>query len=275
MDNSGFGDFVDEVIAMSNLAVKNFEFHTKNNSPTQKYILDDNEPFASFTEEIVDAAEHDNSIRLDASTKDQFEYLFNVDLSNVRIHTGKYAEELTRNAKAFAVTIGSDIYFAQGYFAPDTEEGMKLLAHELQHVIQNRRGDRHVYREDISIAEHEAEKIEDIMTPTLLFDVPRLDRTPSLQLDQTIFPYPVTKKSETTALKKSTDSGDSSLEDFSKQKDKTYSIQLKDGTTAKLSQKDLNDISEKFNEIVKDWLDEAGSMNENSDYNNETTKLFE
>jgi len=274
MDNSGFGEFIDEIIAMSNLAVKNFEFHTKNNSPAQKYILDDNEPFTSFTEEVVDAAEYDNSIRLDASTKDQFEYLFNVDLSNVRIHTGKYAEELTRSAKAFALTIGSDIYFAQGYYMPDTEDGMKLLAHELQHVVQNMRGDRHIYKEDISGAEYEAEKIEDIMTPTLLFDVPRLDKMPSLQLDETIFSYPVIEKKDTTTLKKSTDS-DTSLEDFSKSKPKTYAILLKDGSTAKLSQKDLDEVLVKFDEIVKDWIEEKGITREDLKYYHEIVDFLE
>jgi len=273
MNNSGFGEFIDEIIAMSNLAVKNFEFHTMNNSPTQKYILDEHEPFASFTQDIVDAAEHDNSIRLDASTKDQFEYLFNADLSNVRIHTGNYAQKLTGSVNAFAVTIGSDIYFAQGYYAPDTEEGMKLLAHELQHVVQNMRGDRHVYREDISSAEHEAEKIEDIMTPALLFDVPSLDKTPSLQLEKTIFPYPVSEQKETTILKKSTDSG-SSLEDFSKPKDKTYSILLKDGSIARLTQKDLNEVSVRFNDFVKDWAEEAKLQRDDFAYQNKIAKLF-
>jgi hypothetical protein len=255
MENSGFDAFIDEIIALSNQAVKNFEFNTKDNTKAQKYILDDNEHFTTFTEEIISAAEYDNSIRLDASTKDQFEYLFNADFSNVRIHTGRYAQELTKSAKALAVTIGSDIYFAQGYYAPDTEEGMKLLAHELQHVVQNMRGDRHVYREDISGAEYEAEKIEEIMTPALLFDIPKLDKTPSLQLDETIFPYPVNKKQETAILKKSTDSG-SSLEDFSKQKGKTYSILLRDGSTAKLSQKDFNEVSDIFNEIFQDRFEE-------------------
>lgn len=275
MNNSGFGEFIDEIVAMLNLAVKNFEFYTKNNSPTQKYILDDNEPFTSFTEEIANAAEHDNSIRLDASTKDQFEYLFNVDLSNVRIHTGRYAEELTRNAKAFAITIGKDIYFAQGYYAPDTEDGVKLLAHELQHVVQNMRGDRHIYREDISSAEHEAGKVEDIMTPALLFDVPRLDKTPSLQLDETIFPYPVNEKKETITLKKSTDGNGSSLEDFSKSKDKTYSILLKDGAIAKLSEKDLDEVSVKFNEIINDWIEDVKIIKEDLEYCHEIVKFFE
>jgi hypothetical protein len=56
------------------------------------------------------------------------------DLSDVRLHVGSQAERL--NASAF--TIGSDIYFAPGCCRFDTHSGLRLLGHELAHVLQQR-----------------------------------------------------------------------------------------------------------------------------------------
>jgi len=220
-------------------------------------------------------AYQDNSIQLDTSTKDQFEYLFNTDFSHVRIHTGRYAEELTRKSNAFAVTIGNDIYFAQGYYAPDTEEGMKLLAHELQHVVQNMRKDRLVYKEDISSAEYEAGKIEDMMKPTLLFEVPKLDKSPSLQLEPTPFPYPNTGKHDSSELKKSiSDSGGSGLEDFSPKKEKTYTILLKDGSKTQLTQTEMAEVSQKFKEMVYDWIEKQHTLRTDDEFQQNVIKFI-
>jgi hypothetical protein len=106
-------------------------------------------------------AADDSVIRLDASLKTQFERAFGTDLSDVRIHRGQYSNELVHSNGADAVTIGTDIYFANGRYAPDTEEGIRLLTHELQHVIQFKRGDRMKYHEDISELENEAGKTEE------------------------------------------------------------------------------------------------------------------
>ena len=37
-----------------------------------------------------------------------------------------------------ALAIGTDIYFRNGAYKPETEEGRALLAHELTHVAQNK-----------------------------------------------------------------------------------------------------------------------------------------
>jgi hypothetical protein len=65
---------------------------------------------------------------------------FQHDFTGVRVHTdGKAAESaLALNASAF--TVGKDIFFAPGRYAPDTSAGRKLLAHELTHVVQQREG---------------------------------------------------------------------------------------------------------------------------------------
>ena len=63
-----------------------------------------------------------------------------VNLQEVRIHTGPVASRLCEQLKARALTLGDDILFADGEYAPATAEGKWLLAHELVHVLQQREG---------------------------------------------------------------------------------------------------------------------------------------
>jgi hypothetical protein len=64
-----------------------------------------------------------------------------IDLSLVRLHhNGTEAERACRALGARAFTVGSDIYFGAGAFAPRTPAGLRLLAHEVAHVVQQRRG---------------------------------------------------------------------------------------------------------------------------------------
>lgn len=65
-----------------------------------------------------------------------FESRMGYDFSNVRIHTDSAAQQSAKNINALAYTHGNDIVFGQGQYQPGTEEGKKLLAHELTHVVQ-------------------------------------------------------------------------------------------------------------------------------------------
>src|SRR5690606_6452449 len=62
------------------------------------------------------------------------------DFSRVRIHTGPQADAAADAVNARAYTLGHDIVFAGGEYAPHTDAGRRLLAHELTHVIQQRPG---------------------------------------------------------------------------------------------------------------------------------------
>jgi uncharacterized protein DUF4157 len=73
---------------------------------------------------------------LDAATRAYFEPRFGYDLSGVRVHSGPTAERSAREVKAHAYTVGRDIVFSAGRFAPGTDEGRRLIAHELTHVVQ-------------------------------------------------------------------------------------------------------------------------------------------
>jgi hypothetical protein len=61
------------------------------------------------------------------------------DFSAIRLHYVG-ADRICRALSARALTVGSDIYFRDGAFAPHTREGLRLLAHEVAHVVQQRRG---------------------------------------------------------------------------------------------------------------------------------------
>jgi Domain of unknown function (DUF4157) len=61
---------------------------------------------------------------------------FGHDFSSVRVHSGAAAEQSARDVNANAYTVGHDIVFGAGRFAPRTHEGRRLLAHELTHVVQ-------------------------------------------------------------------------------------------------------------------------------------------
>lgn len=59
-----------------------------------------------------------------------------MDLDTAIIHTGPYADEYARSFNALAVTIANEIYFRNGAYDPASEEGRKILAHELTHIGQ-------------------------------------------------------------------------------------------------------------------------------------------
>lgn len=73
---------------------------------------------------------------LDDSTCSFMEARFGADFSQVRIHDSAKAASAARSVNALAYTLGRDIVFGEGRYAPATADGKKLLAHELTHVLQ-------------------------------------------------------------------------------------------------------------------------------------------
>ena len=73
---------------------------------------------------------------LSESARAFFEPRFGYDFSAVRVHADARASDSAREARALAYTVGRDIVFRQGQYAPDTPSGKRLLAHELTHVVQ-------------------------------------------------------------------------------------------------------------------------------------------
>jgi hypothetical protein len=73
---------------------------------------------------------------LDVGTQSFMEQRFGYDFSGVKIHTDTVAAKSAESINALAYTSGNSIVFNEGQYAPGTDEGKNLLAHELTHVVQ-------------------------------------------------------------------------------------------------------------------------------------------
>jgi hypothetical protein len=79
---------------------------------------------------------HASGALLDSASRQFFESRFSHDFSRVRVHTGSSAEQSADEVGARAYTVGSNVVFARGEYAPHSADGRRLLAHELAHVVQ-------------------------------------------------------------------------------------------------------------------------------------------
>lgn len=88
---------------------------------------------------------------------------YGADLSSVRVHTDGNADRAARSMNAEAFAAGEDIFFAGGSYAPATDHGAFVLAHEVAHVVQGRGAPAqaqgfHVAGDDTSAAEVDADQ---------------------------------------------------------------------------------------------------------------------
>jgi len=73
---------------------------------------------------------------LPSATREFMEGHFGADFGGVRIHHDGQAAESARVVDAHAYTVGNDVVFGAGRYAPGTVAGDRLLAHELAHTLQ-------------------------------------------------------------------------------------------------------------------------------------------
>ncbi len=78
---------------------------------------------------------------LEQNVQAQLETHLGADLSGVRVHTGLEADQLSHQLHANAFTTGDDIFFRQGLYNPASSDGMRLLAHEATHTVQQANGE--------------------------------------------------------------------------------------------------------------------------------------
>jgi hypothetical protein len=78
--------------------------------------------------------------QLDTSTRSLMESRLGHDFGGVRVHTDARAAEAAESYNSRAFTLGRDVVFGAGQYAPKTSAGLKLLAHELTHVVQQSGG---------------------------------------------------------------------------------------------------------------------------------------
>lgn len=77
--------------------------------------------------------------RLDPAMAAGMGTLMGHDFSKVRIHDDRSAADAAERLGARAFARGDAIVFGRGEFRPQDEQGQRLLAHELAHVLQQRR----------------------------------------------------------------------------------------------------------------------------------------
>jgi hypothetical protein len=102
------------------------------------------EPVSASAPSSVEKVLQTAGTPLDRESRSFFESRFGVDFSKVRIHTGAEAANSAADVAAKAYTVGNSIAFGNGQFSPHTQEGRRLLAHELTHVVQQNGGGRAV-----------------------------------------------------------------------------------------------------------------------------------
>lgn len=120
---------------------------------------------------------------MDLDTRRKMEKRLGGDFGSVRVFRGPLAEEITRRYRADAVTVGGTEMIlvregARGGLHSPT--GQALLAHELTHVQQQRRGLQFAQHEGGSAAEHdegerEAEQVEAMVHGEETQGPPRFD----------------------------------------------------------------------------------------------------
>ncbi len=144
--------------------------------PTDPATTADSDANVQLTDEIAKKYDPERLLRmvsaragkgqsLDYDVRAKYERRFGVDLGHVRVITGEFAEEFNKQRSAYAVTVGGTGMILMGGSADKgmhTRAGQALLAHELTHVAQQRRG---LYNKDFDAThaqehEQEAEEVE-------------------------------------------------------------------------------------------------------------------
>lgn len=78
---------------------------------------------------------------LAAGVRHDMEARFGHDFGKVRVFADERAAASAHAVDALAYTVGRNVVFGEGQYAPATEAGKKLLAHELTHTVQQSQAD--------------------------------------------------------------------------------------------------------------------------------------
>ena len=100
---------------------------------------------------------------LDTATRALMERRFGHDFSRVQVHTDDQAARSAQAINAFAYTVGRDVVFGAGQYAPSSGVGQRLLAHELAHVVQHGQQSRLDTKLEIGAANDPLEREADQM----------------------------------------------------------------------------------------------------------------
>ena len=77
---------------------------------------------------------------LDERSRSLMATRFGQDFGDIRVHSDQNAARAAEILGANAFTTGRDIYFGSGKYEPHSDQGQRLLAHELTHAVQQSAG---------------------------------------------------------------------------------------------------------------------------------------
>ncbi|TAH49043.1 MAG: DUF4157 domain-containing protein [Chloroflexota bacterium] len=108
---------------------------------------------------------------LDAATRAFMEPRFGQDFSGIRVHTDSRAAKSAHAVNALAYTVGHNVVFGAGQYAPQTSVGRRLLAHEFAHVIQQNQVPATLWNGNLAIGEQNDQyEIEAVQAERVVVD---------------------------------------------------------------------------------------------------------
>jgi Domain of unknown function (DUF4157) len=128
---------------------------------------------------------------LDLETRTLMESLFKHDFSQVQVHTDARAAKSAKAIDALAYTLQNNIVFGERQYAPQTNEGKHLLAHELVHVVQQS-NDVRSFSSEISSSTDSSEQEAEVVATQIMKGLPATISTtnglsPLIQRQETWF----------------------------------------------------------------------------------------
>jgi hypothetical protein len=91
----------------------------------------------------------------------EMESRFGHDFGSVRVWPSSLADIPAESLGAAAYALGQDLVFAPGAYAPDTNDGRFLLAHELAHVVQQAGAPEPTADDDVVVGEERSDAESD------------------------------------------------------------------------------------------------------------------
>ncbi|MFH1084796.1 MAG: DUF4157 domain-containing protein [Chloroflexota bacterium] len=150
------------------------------NQLVQRLAAEDSFPVPEGIERTL-TAEQGRGQPLAQPVRRQMEGALGADLGGVRVHADGQAGRVAGDLAAHAFTAGSDIYFAPGQYEPQTEDGQRVLGHELAHVLQGQPGAKAIVGAVDDPAEIEADAVADEVVRTI-----RRQESPEDEDEQTL-----------------------------------------------------------------------------------------
>ncbi|WP_266182068.1 DUF4157 domain-containing protein [Dyella humicola] len=118
---------------------------------------------ATSAQAALEAAVGDSGVALPSAIRRRYESALGTDLSEIRLHTGAASAVAAQAIDARAYTVGRNIHFDVGEYAPETAAGEQLLAHELTHAAWSPRAERKQYGFRIAPASDPSERKAETM----------------------------------------------------------------------------------------------------------------